>query len=220
MAVHWTTFRSGGTAERSEMPEDTPGFLVRRVLEAPWPTVVVLALAAAVVGWLAVQRDDRRTIVAAMVLGGLSIGVAVVGTVVLTDRERAIAATRSFVDDAVSGRVDDLLLRLHPEATLHVGVIESPGMPIEDLQRALDQLDDRHRIQQNTITLLEGAKDRTGTLWTELACLTRTDSSPGTVPSRWIFEWLPGRDGDPWRVRSITAVSVAGRRPTGRDVFR
>jgi hypothetical protein len=202
------------------MPDDTSGFFVRRVLESPWPTVVVLGLMAAALVWLALVRDDRRLLIGGGVLGLLAILVGVVGTMVVTDRERALAATTAFVDDAVAGRIDDLLAWLHPDATLHVARIESPGYPRESLERALGQLDGVHRIQDNSITLLDAADDGSGSIWVELACLTRTDSSYGTVPSRWIFEWMPPPPGRPWKIRSITAISVAGRAPSRGDVFR
>ncbi|MFM1832116.1 MAG: hypothetical protein RLZZ461_432 [Planctomycetota bacterium] len=202
------------------MPDDTSGFFVRRVLESPWPTVVVLGLMAAALVWLALGRDDRRLLIGGGILGLLAIVVGVVGTMVVTDRERALAATTAFVDDAVAGRIDDLLAWLHPDATLHVARIESPGYPRESLERALGQLDGVHRIQDNSITLLDAADDGSGSIWVELACLTRTDSSYGTVPSRWIFEWMPPPSGRPWEIRSITAISVAGRAPSGGDVFR
>jgi hypothetical protein len=202
------------------MPEDTTGLFVRRVLESHWPTVVVLGLLAAAAVWLAFGRDDRRLLIVGLITAGIAIVVAAIGTLVVTDREQALAATEAFVDDAVDGRVDDLLAWLHPDATLHVGRIESPGFPRESLDEALGQLDGPHRVQDNTITLLDAADDGSGVIWVELACLTSTSSSYGTVPSRWIFEWLPPETGGPWEVRSITAVSVAGRTPGGRDIFR
>jgi hypothetical protein len=202
------------------MPEDTSGFFVRRVLESPWPTAVVLGLSAALLIWLALGRDDRRLLVGGGLAGVLAISIGIIGSVVWTDRERALAATTAFVDDAVAGRVGELLAWLHPDATLHVARIESPGYPRESLERALNQLDGPHRIQDNAITLLEGADDGSGSIWVELACLTRTDSSYGTVPSRWIFEWIPPPPGRPWVVRSITAVSVAGRTPSSSEVLR
>ena len=201
------------------MPEDQTGFLVRHLIETTWPSVVLLACAAAVAGWMAVQRDDRRTLVIAAILAVLSIGVGVVGTLVETDREQVLAATRAFVQDAVDGDVPGLVGRLHRDATLHAGAVEAPGYPREDLERAFDQLDGVHRIKQNTITLLDAAADD-GVVWTELACLTRTDSSYGTVPSRWIFEWMRTTDEGAWRIRSVSAISVAGRSPSGRDVLR
>ena len=202
------------------MPEDTSGFFVRRVLESPWPTVIVLGLLAAVLVWISLDREDRRLLIAGAVSVVLAVSIGVIGTLVQTDRERALAATTAFVDDAVDGRVDDLLAWLHPDATLHVGRIESPGFPRESLDRALEQLDGPHRVQDNTITLLDAADDGSGSIWVELACLTSTSSSYGMVPSRWIFEWTPPPSDGPWEVRSITAVSVAGRTPGGGDIFR
>ena len=110
-----------------------------------------------------------------------------------------------------------MLAELDPDATLHVGRIENPGRPVDELRRMLDSLRSRHRIEQNTITLLDAVGTGSNTALVELACLTRTTSSLGTVPSRWLLEWE--RESDRWMIRSITAVSIAGRTPSGRSVL-
>ncbi len=205
---------------RSPMPEDTTGVLAHRVLESHWPTVVVLGLVSAAIVWTAFGRDDRRLLLAGVATAVVALAIAVIGGLVTTDRERAMAATEAFVARAVDGDIDEMIAWLHPDATLHAGRIESPGHSRESLVRALEQLDGRHRITDNTITLLDAADDGSGAIWVELACLTNTSSSSGIVPSRWIFEWSPAESGRPWEIRSLTAVSVAGRTPDGRNIFR
>ena len=201
------------------MPDDVRDSLFSQwILENPWPFSIVTLLIAATIGWIAIQRDDRRPLLVAGILAGLALLALGVGLVVETPAEAAASATRRFVADAESGRVDLLVARLDPEATLHPGRIENPGFPVEDLRSMLDALGGVHRIERNSITLLDAVTTGGGAAVVELACLTRTSSSLGYVPSRWIFEWEP-RDGD-WVIRSITAASIAGRVPGGRDVLR
>ena len=68
------------------MPEDTSGFFVRRVLESPWPTVIVLGLLAAVLVWISLDREDRRLLIAGAVSAVLAVSIGVIGTLVQTDR--------------------------------------------------------------------------------------------------------------------------------------
>ena len=201
------------------MPDDVRDSLFSQwVLENPWPFSIVTLLVAATIGWIAIQRDDRRPLLVAGVLAGLALLALGVGLLVETPAEAAASATRRFVTDAESGRVDLLVARLDPEATLHPGRLENPGFPVEDLRSMLDALGGVHRIERNSITLLDAVSTGREAAMVELACLTRTSSSLGYVPSRWIFEWE--RRDDDWMIRSITAASIAGRVPGGRDVLR
>ncbi len=201
------------------MPDDVRDSLFSQwILENPWPFSIVALLLAATIGWIAIQRDDRRPLLAAGILAGLAVLALAIGFLVETPAEAAASATRSFVADAEAGRVDDLVARLDPDATLHPGRLENPGFPVEDLRSMLEALGGVHRIERNSITLLDAVGIGGDAAMVELACLTRTRSSLGYVPSRWVFEWerVDGR----WMIRSITAASVAGRVPAGRDVLR
>ncbi len=200
------------------MPDSArSGFLTSFVLENPWPLAVFLTIVAATIFWVAVQRDDRRILIPAGITFAVGAIILAVGLLVETSGEAAANQTRNFVAAASDGRIDEMLANLDPDATLHVGRIERPGLPVEDLRRMIDALGSRHRIEQNTITLLNSVGTGPNDALVELACLTRTASSLGTVPSRWILEWERGSGR--WLIRSITAVSIAGRTPTGRTVL-
>ena len=201
------------------VPDDLRESLFSRwVLENPWPFSIAILLLAATIAWIAIQRDDRRPLLAAGVLAGLALLGLGLGLVVETPAEAASSATRRFVADAEAGRLDRLFSRLDPEATLHPGRLGNPGFPIEDLRSMLEALGGIHRIERNSITLLDAVGTGGDAAIVELACLTRTRSSLGYVPSRWIFEWE--RRDDRWMIRSITAASISGRVPNGRDVLR
>lgn len=201
------------------MPQDAHDSLFSQwILENPWPFSIVTLLLAATIGWIAIQRDERRPLLLAGTLAGVALLALLLGLLIETPAEAAASATREFVADAESGRIDLLAARLDPQATLHPGRLENPGFPVEDLRAMLDALGDIHRIERNSITLLDAVGVGDDAAMVELACLTRTRSSLGYVPSRWIFEWE--RRDDRWMVRSITAASIAGRVPAGRDVLR
>jgi hypothetical protein len=193
------------------------GFFTNFVLENPWPLAGLFTIVAGTIFWLAVQRDDRRLVIPAALVFAVAAVILAVGLLVETSGEAAADRTRDFVSAASDGRIDEMLAGLDPDATLHVGRIENPGLPIEDLRRMIDALGSRHRIEQNTITLINSVGTSSDTALVELACLTRTTSSIGTVPSRWLLEWERGSGR--WLVRSITAISIAGRTPTGRQVL-
>ena len=193
------------------------GFFTNFVLENPWPLAGLFTIVAGTIFWLAVQRDDRRLVIPAALVFAVAAVILAVGLLVETSGEAAADRTREFVAAASDGRIDEMLAGLDPDATLHVGRIENPGLPIEDLRRMIDALGSRHRIEQNTITLINSVGTSSDTALVELACLTRTTSSIGTVPSRWLLEWERGSGR--WLVRSITAISIAGRTPTGRQVL-
>ena len=202
------------------MPDNVHAGLIERwILDGPWPLAAILVLASLVLFVVASRRDDARFVPIAIGVAAAAVAVAVIGSLVLTPGEKVRSETRSLVADAVDGDVDSMIDRLSSDATLHIGRVESPGFPFSDLTRSLGALRRSQRIEENSITALESATVGEGSVYVELACLTRTASSYGYVPSRWIIEWTED-DERGWEIRSITAVSIAGRTPNGRNLFR
>lgn len=201
------------------MPDDAHnGLLVRWILDGPWLLTALIGLAALISFVVASRRDDARFLYVAIGLAVSATVVAVVGTLVETPGEQARIETRGLVDNAVDGRVDEMIGTLTPDATLHVGRVESPGFPFADLTRSLEALRRGQRIEENSITAIDSGTVDANRVYVELSCLTRTASSYGYVPSRWILEWVREPE-DGWYIRSITAMSIAGRVPNGRNLF-
>ncbi len=193
-------------------PEAETGTLTRWVFENPWPlSLGLLVIAASIVAY-AIRRDDQRPFRFALGFGLAGAAVLITGLLVETAGERAEASTRQLVGLAVDGDVDGMIDLLGPAATLHLGRVENPGYPRDELERNLDALRSRQRIEDNTISRLDSAEGRDGSVWVDLGCFTRTGSSGGWVPSRWVIEWSP-TTGDDLRIRSITLVNLAGRSP-------
>jgi len=193
-------------------PEAETGTLTRWVLENPWPlSVGLLVISLLTIGY-AIQRDDRRPIRFALVLGVMAVAILATGLMIETPGERAEASTRRLVAHAVDGEVDRMIDLLDARATLHLGRVENPGYPREELERNLDALRSGQRIEDNTISRIDSATGRDGSVWVDLGCFTRTAGSGGWVPSRWVIEWGPTPNDD-LRIRSITLVNLAGRTP-------
>ena len=193
-------------------PEAETGTLTRWVFENPWPlSLGLLVISALIVGY-AIQRDDRRPFRFALGFAIAGAAVLAAGLLVETPGERAENSTRNLVALAVDGDVDGMIDLLGPAATLHLGRVENPGYPRNELERNLDALRSSQRIEDNTISRLDSAEGRDGSVWVDLGCFTRTGGSGGWVPSRWVIEWGPTSE-DELRIRSITLVNLAGRSP-------
>ena len=200
-------------------PEARTGFIEGWILDNPWPLAIMIMVVAVVVFLIAMQRDDRRLLQIALAGGGVSLLVLAIGLFIETKGESARIRTRGFVQAAVDGRIDDMLDTLDDDVTLHVARVQTPGYPRSNLEIALDGLRSRHRIEDNSITLLDSATSPDGAVWVELACMTRTNSTVGWVPSRWILEWQRS-ETDGWRIRSITAMKIAGTVPRDAAILR
>ena len=200
-------------------PEAKTGFIEGWILDNPWPLAVIIMLMAVVVAVIAVQRDDWRLLKISIGGGAVALVVLAIGIMVETAGESARIQTKRFVQAAVDGQVDDMLDTLDPDATLHVAKVQNPGFPRSNLENALDGLRSRHRIEDNSITVLNSAESPDGAVWVELACMTRTNSTGSWVPSRWILEWHRS-DSDEWRIRSITAMKIAGTVPRDAGILR
>ena len=74
------------------MPDDVRDSLFSQwILENPWPFSIVALLLAATIGWIAIQRDDRRPLLAAGILAGLAVLALAIGFLVETAGFREIS---------------------------------------------------------------------------------------------------------------------------------
>ncbi len=187
-----------------------PGLLTRYLLENPWPLALALAAAAVVLFKLAQDRDDRRLLGASAgcLLGGALVWL--VATLVTTAGEHGRRIVTEFVAAAVAGDGTAMRARLAPDASLHLGGLTAPGLDRSELDRALSVLEDRHRVESNTVTRMRAAGVGGDAAVVELGCITTTRSSLGPVPSSWSLRVERQPDGA-WLIRRIAAVSVAGR---------
>ncbi len=196
----------------TEIPQSS--LLSRYLLENPWPLGIGLALLGMICIYIAMTRDDRNLLQrGAIALAGGGIILAI-GTLYQTTAESAATATRTFVNAAADGRIDDMIDMLDSNATLHVGRPGNTGRPFDQLTEELRALEGQHRIVANRISSLNYGSNASDTAMTIFSCVTETESSYGPVPSRWMIEWRRDDTGR-WTVRRITALKIAGRVPSG-----
>ena len=192
--------------------------LSRFVLEDPLLLCGLLVLTGIVMVYLALGRDNRRllkggfgTLVAALVIYAL-------GSFITTTAEETRDATKAFILAAEEGRINDMLVTLAPDATMHFGRPGNPGQPFAAVERDLRLLGSRHRIKANSTSSLTSGADTSDHAITTFRCRTTTESSYGPVSSSWSLEWQRDPKGQ-WRILRITAIRIAGKTPRG-SLFR
>lgn len=190
------------------------GFFTRYLLENPWPAVVMLALIALALARFGRDRDDRRLLLGALGCAVAGAAVFLVSWLVTTPAEHARRVTSEIVAAAEAGNLNAMRALFAPDASIHPGSLSTPGLERAEIDRGIDALGDRHRIESNTVTALRAGTVDADTAVAELGCLTTTASSYGTVPSTWLFRVERGADGR-WRVRRLACVAIAGRAPSG-----
>jgi len=181
-------------------------------LENPWPIVLLCAAAGLVLVMLWIRQGDGRLAVASLVVlavGGL---VFLVESIVTTPAEHGVSLVRGIVRMAEAGDDDGIILVLDPNASIHIGSLENTGRPFDDLEDSIRSLKGSNRITDNWITRLEGTTVDSDRATVNLACLTSTERSYGSVPSSWVFDVRRTPQGD-WLVRRLAFESLMGRTP-------
>jgi len=100
-------------------------------------------------------------------------------------------------------------------ASIHFGSLAAPGFDRAEIDRGIDSLGGRHRVESNTVTRLRAGTVDPRTGIAELGCITTTASSLGPVPSTWLLRVERGDDGQ-WRIVQLACTAIAGRAPSSR----
>ncbi|MDA0974496.1 MAG: hypothetical protein O2927_00875 [Planctomycetota bacterium] len=191
--------------------------------ERPLVPVLLLGLAAAGLGWVAVARDDRRLLTAAVAVATLAALLVATAWMVSTPGERAEGLVDRFVDAAERADFDGpdgMFALLADDASLHFGKETNPGLGIDRLQRALETLGRRHRIRDNTVLSRSGETVDGDRGRVALFCRTVTESSMGSpVLTRWVFVAAPDPADGEMRIRQVVFETV-GNRPADPDILR
>jgi len=197
--------------------------LLLDLCERPFVPVLLLGLAAAALGWMAVARDDRRFLTAAAVAGGMAVLLATTAWLVATPGERAEALVDRFVEAAERADFDGpdgMFTLLADDASLHFGKETNPGLAIDRLESALSTLGRRHRIRENTVLSRSGETVDGGRGRVALFCRTITESSlGGPVLTRWVFVAAPDPGDGEMRIRQVVFETI-GNRPADASVLR
>lgn len=191
--------------------------LVRSLLESPWLASLAALAAGVVLGWLGLNRGDRKLTLGGGAVALAGIAIAVTGLLVTTPGERACGLARAIVAAAERGDAAGMLAEFAPDATFHYGRPDQPGLPFAEIADAAAAIEGRYRIESNTVTQLDPHTDpdRPDTGYAVLSCRTVTAASPAPTPSSWILRAVRDPDGR-WAIDRLTLVKVAGRDPWPR----
>lgn len=193
-------------------PPPTSAF-TRYLLENPWPGALVLGFVGAILLWRGLSDGRRGLVLAgaiAVVAAMLNVGVA---ALITTAGEHARRTVREFVEAAVAGNAAEASARLTDDVTINFERPENPSMDRTLIDRGLDAVATRHRVESNSVTMLKGFTVNGDTGVVHLGCWTQTATSMGSIPSQWVMRVKRGADGS-WRITRMTCVSIAGRPPT------
>ncbi|MEM8738160.1 MAG: hypothetical protein AAGG38_06740 [Planctomycetota bacterium] len=189
---------------------------VEGLLENPWPVVVVLVGASAVLRVMGKRRGQRAGVGAAWGALGLGLGVYAAASAVETDREAILAGTRGFVDAAAAADEAALAGLLAERAAL-VGPGGgfwdnlTPGFVAGEMTE--------HRVTDVAVRAVDAAMDRrTGAGGaagrgfdrgvSTLSLRSRVSGVP--TPTTWELSWGRGEDGG-WRITEARWLTIGLR---------
>lgn len=181
------------------------------LLSHPIPVLLLACIVGIVVGWSALERQSAQRLAVAGAIVVMGAALAGLAWAVDTPSECAERTVLAFIERAVAADAVGAARHLAPEARIHFGGFNQPGMDRPEIDRDLASLQARHRVQAHT-NLRVGSTGTRDAQEVEVACLTETQSSPGRVLTVWSFRVQ--RDPDArWRIHAISFDLLAGSAP-------
>jgi len=178
------------------------------------PVTVLLLGGAATLGltWLGLHREQPRLLLAACVIACLSGILGLAAWWIDTPAELGERAVMSLIDRAVAGDPAGASAWIAPEAVIHFGGFDRPALDRREIDRDLQSLCNRHRVESHVNSSLRAVTVGPDQALVEVACLTRTASSPGHVATTWSFRVRRDPDGV-WRVHALSFDRLFGSEP-------
>jgi len=185
--------------------------LARFLFENPWPGTLGLGLVGVLLLWRALTGGRQRLLAIGAIALALAAGNLLLAMAVTTSGEQAKETVKRLVSAAVDADIAAASSLFEPEAIINFDRPENPSLGRSTIDRGLESLAGRNRVESNSTTLLKGFSldDETGLV--HLACWTRTASSMANIPSQWVFRVRRQPDGA-WQISRVTCVSIAGRK--------
>jgi hypothetical protein len=177
------------------------------LLEQPWPLILGLIGAWAVLRVLGSRRHSLRLRLAAVGMLALAAGVALLAWAVTTDREALLTRTEALV--SATDPIDQALLDGTIAGSAEIAIADGPTIARYGRSReAWDQV----TVARQTIRDLGAGLTQGGEGVSEVSLLTMLEQPPMTrpIPSRWRLHWRRTDTGD-WQVRRIVLVSWQGQ---------
>ncbi len=202
------------------MPDPPPVSLVTRfVLENPYPLVVVLMCLAGGLLWRLATSEGAwaimgpRCLVGGLLAAAAGIAVFFTGTKIVTSGEHAHAVTRRLVEAATAGDVAGALTEIASDARLTFGAAINPGHARGVIDQRISRLNDRYRVADNAITMIDAYTQGRDRAVVHLACRTTPEAGYGPVFTQWVLDCERQADGS-FQVTHIRWVTINGRSPS------
>ncbi|MHC4993030.1 MAG: hypothetical protein ACYTGC_18810 [Planctomycetota bacterium] len=186
--------------------------ITRYVLENPLPLGLLLLAIAAGLAWTGLHAVDRRRLIAAGVVALVGAAVMAAGKAVVTPGEHARAVVLEVVDAAVAGDVRTAVAAFADDSALSLASPTNPGFPRDEIERRMQGLAGRYRIQSNRVTNLDAETVSSDRGVVDLSCVTELTLGFGPVPTRWTIQADRQPDGT-WKISHVTWVTMATRTP-------
>jgi ketosteroid isomerase-like protein len=184
--------------------------LTRYLFENPWPGTLGLGLIGILLLWRALAGGQRRLLLFGIVAVALAAANLRLSVAVTTAGEHAKQTVRELVAAAVDADIAAASALFEPDAIINFDRPENPSLGRATIDRGLESLAGRNRVESNSTTLLKGFTLDDGTGLVHLGCWTRTASSMANTPSQWVLRVRRQPDGA-WQISRVTCVSIAGR---------
>ncbi len=185
------------------------------LFEDPLPVGLSLIVVAAVLGFLAFQRNSAKLKKVAAGAFVLSVLIFVIASLITTSREQVIARTRELVSHTAPLRMSEFKSLVSPQVTVTIG--EDAGAPVFTGAEVFTKLDNalrNHPIDAQTVIEIT-AQSRTHQV-VECRFDVRSDGKGGRVMTRWILTWRQQLDGT-WlatQVQWIDCPHLIGIKPS------
>ncbi len=188
------------------------GLVTLYLLENPYPVGLVLLGFGGGWMWVAMRAGRRERLPVAGLLMVAGAAVFATARLVVTSGEHGRELTLALVGSAVSADIDRARELFAPDATLAFGAPTNPRHSRAVIERLIEQLDGRRRIESNTIFKLVAHSRTRREARVELSCVTTLVGGYGPHRTQWVLEIARQPDGT-WKVTHVRWAIINGRPP-------
>lgn len=205
--------QSNPIADAADVPRlSDPPVLTTYLLESPWPVVAgLIAAGLAALWWMNRAGKVRRGVRVLLAALALAAGVAILASVVTTERETLRGRTAELVKATATADTNGLRDML----TDRVRVMAFGPVPMPDGKQAVldavrSYLVDQYPLKEHTIGAVQAIVDGPNTARTQVRAWVKFkdgDLYNSAIGSWWRLTWTRSADG-PWRVSGIEVMQI------------
>ena len=194
--------------------------LTHFLLESPGALVFFLALTAIVLLLIASRHQgptQRKSAAAAAAVALLAVGVWLLATLWVTDRERILQRTEMLLDLTAPLDAANLDQMFDPAAEM-VGPDGQRCFDAHQMLRMLKSNLEIYRVTSHRVRRIGASVEssQSGTSWLELRTTLQYPAAGGTapIPSSWILLWRREAPDGPWLVAQVKCTELMSLRPS------